>query len=303
MSTKQRYDEDFKRTLVELYHNGKTQASLIKEYGVSQTALTRWIKQYSTVETDDGEVLKVNRSTYYKHFYSDPAPRTEENQVIRKHILQIYTDYDNSLGAYNIRLVLERDYGINISLGRVYRLMNMNLPKRSTEKPKRKDNGPCINHLNQQFNPASPNSVWASDFTDIKVNGSFHYLCVVIDLFSRKVIGWSLSNRHNVDLTIKAFEKAYFDRGEPDYVLFHSDQGSEYTAFTFRQTLEKCNAVQSFSKKGYPYDNACCESFFRHMKCECINRNSFRNQDELRLCCFEYINRYNSKRPHSSLGE
>ena len=117
-------------------------------------------------------VLKVHRSTYYKHFYSEPAPRTCENQVIRKHILQIYTDYDNTLGAYKIRRVLERDYGITISLGRVYRLMNtMNLPKRSTEKPKLnkpwKDNGPCINHLNQQFNPATPNSVWASDFTYI----------------------------------------------------------------------------------------------------------------------------------------
>ena len=202
------------------------------------------------------------------------------------HILQIYSDYDNSLGAYKIRRVLERDYGINISLGRVYRLMStMNLPKRSTEKPKgkhfHKENGNCFNYLNQQFNPSSPNSVWASDFTYIKVNGS----------------------RHDVDLTRKAFENAYFDRGEPEYVLFHSDRGSEYTAFTFRQMLERCNVVQSFSQKGYPYDNACMESFFRHMKRECINRKSFRNQDELRLCCFEYINRYNSKRPHSSLGD
>lgn len=253
-------------------------------------------------------VLRVNRSTYYKHFYSKPAPRTCENQVIRKHILQIYSDYANSLGAYKIRRVLERDYGINISLGRVYRLMNtMNLPKRSTEKPKwkysHKENGNCFNHLKQQFNPSFPNSVWASDFTYIKVNGSFHYLCVVMDLFSRKIIGWSISNLHNVDLTMNAFKKAYFDRGEPEYVLFHSDRGSEYTAYTFRQALEKRNVVQSFSQKGYPYDNACCESFFRHMKRECINRKSFRNQNELRLCYFEYINRYNSKRPHSSLGD
>ncbi|SFE65843.1 Integrase core domain-containing protein, partial [Peptostreptococcaceae bacterium pGA-8] len=72
---------------------------------------------------------------------------------------------------------------------------------------------------------------------------------------------------------------------------------------TFRQILERCNVIQSFSQKGYPYDNACCESFFRHMKRECINRKAFRNQGELRLCCFEYINRYNTKRPHSSLGD
>ena len=182
---------------------------------------------------------------------------------------------------------------------------SMNLPKRSTEKPKRKgscnDNGPCINHLNQGFNPSTPNSVWASDFTYIKVNGSFHYLCVVIDLFSRKVVGWNLSNKHDVNLTVEAFKKAYLDRGKPDFVLFHSDRGSEYTAFIFRQALEKCNAVQSFSKKGYPYDNACCESFFKHMKRECINRKSYKNQDELRLTCFDYIHRYNSKRPHLSL--
>ena len=183
---------------------------------------------------------------------------------------------------------------------------SMNLPKRSTDKPRwngvHKDNGPCINHLNQQFNPAAPNSVWASDFTYIKVNGRFYYLCIVIDLFSRKVIGWSLSNHHDVDLTIDAFQKAFSDRGEPEFVMFHSDRGSEYTAFTFRQMLEKNNVIQSFSKKGYPYDNACCASFLRHMKRECLNRKVFHNQDELRLCCFEYINRYNSKRPHSSIG-
>lgn len=117
-------------------------------------------------------VLRVNRSTYYKHFFSEPAPRTNENQIIRKHILQIYTDYDNTLGAYKIRRVLNRDYGININLGRVYRLMNsMNLTKRSAEMPKWKgtwkDNGPCVNYPNQLFNPATPNSVWASDFTYI----------------------------------------------------------------------------------------------------------------------------------------
>ena len=221
----------------------------------------------------------------------EPTPRAIENQEIRKHILQFYNDYDNSLGAYKIRRVLERDYGISISLGRVYRLMNsINLPKRSTEKPKWKDNSSYINHLHQQFNPIAPNSIWASDFTYIKVNGSFHYLCVVIDLFSRKVIGWSLSNRHDVNLTTKAFEKAYCDRGKPEFVLFHSEQSSEYIAFTFRQTLEKCNVVQSFSPKGYPYDNAVCESFWYWLKsiyqcslfqylCICPNISTYINRN------------------------
>ena len=85
--------------------------------------------------------------------------------------------------------------------------------------------------------------------------------CVVLDLFSRKVIGWHVASRHDVNLTINTFNKTYENRGCPEYVLFHSDRGSEYTAFSFRQRLDKCNVIQSFSKKGYPYDSACCDSF------------------------------------------
>jgi len=252
-------------------------------------------------------VLRVNRSSYYKHYNSAPAPRTIENQHIRQCIVQIYNDYKGSLGAYKIKHVLERDYGIKISAGRVYRLINsMNLPKMSTDKPKwkgaSKDNGPCENHLKQQFNPEAPNLSWVSDFTYIKVNGSFCYLCVVIDLFSRKVIGWNLTSRHDVSLTKGALEKAYMNRKCPKNVLFHSDRGSEYNSQIFRQELDSYGFVQSFSKKGYPYDNACCESFFKQMKRECLNRKTFYTQDELRLTCFEYIEMYNSKRPHISLG-
>ena len=118
-------------------------------------------------------VLRINRSTYYKHFYSDLAPRTKENPLIRKHLLQIYTDYDNSLGAYKIRRVLERDYGINISVGRVYRLMKqLQLPKMSMDKPvirsSYSDSEVYCNHLQQKFNQKAPNLVWVSDITYIK---------------------------------------------------------------------------------------------------------------------------------------
>jgi predicted DNA-binding transcriptional regulator AlpA len=100
------------------------------------------------------KVLGVNRSTYYKHYSTEPANRTKENQSIAKAILQIYADYNKRLGAYKITYVLQRDYGINISVGRVYRLMkNLQLPKMSTEKPykhlQHKDNGECTNHLHQ----------------------------------------------------------------------------------------------------------------------------------------------------------
>ena len=115
-------------------------------------------------------VLRVNRSTYYQHFRSKPAPRTEENQYIASLILHIYSDYNKRLGAYKISYLLQRDYGIHISVGRVYRLMKkLQLPKMSTEKPKNhvahSDNGECTNHLHQDFNQKAPNLVWASDIT------------------------------------------------------------------------------------------------------------------------------------------
>ncbi|WP_246419068.1 IS3 family transposase [Caproicibacterium amylolyticum] len=359
-----RYDEDFKRTLVNLYQSGgKSQAALCKEYGVSITALGRWIKQYSIVETDDGEILTakqvkdlqkrnaqleeellilkkanchlhatlkqrleaihklrfqhnikllckvlgVNRSTYYKHYNTEPADRTKDNQTIAKLILKIYADYNKRLGAYKITYVLQRDYGINISVGRVYRLMRtLKLPRMSTEKPyknyKHRDNGECTNHLHQEFNQQTPNIVWASDFTYIKVAGKWYYLCIVMDLFSRKVISWNISGKPDVDLVMTAFKKAYDRRNCPSGLMFHSDRGSQYTAFSFRQLLDSLNVVQSFSKKGYPFDNACCESFFKYLKKEETNRKAYHSLQELQLSIFQYIEGYyNSRRPHGSL--
>ena len=252
------------------------------------------------------KVLRVNRSTYYKHFNSEPAQRTKENQNIKRIILQIYSDYNKCLGAYKITYILGRDYGINISVGRVYRLMSsMNLPKMSTEKPRRgkhTDNGSCNNHLHQEFNQKAPNLVWASDFTYIKVNGKWYYLCIVMDLFSRKIIGWHIAKHHDVELTINAFKKAYKSRNIKYGLIFHSDQGSEYTAFAFRQLLDSLNIVQSFSKKGYPFDNACCESFFKFLKKNLTNRKTYHTLEELQLDIFEYLNMYNTRLPHGSIG-
>lgn len=249
----------------------------------------------------------MNRSTYYKHFNSTPAPRVTENQNIRRVILQIYSDYDKCLGAYKIRYILERDYGIHISVGRVYRLMtSMSLPKLSTDKPKRAkhlENGECDNHLHQEFNQPAPNLVWVSDFTYIKVNGKWYYLCIVMDLFSRKIIGWHISDKHDVELTMAAFNKAYNSRDVQYGLIFHSDRGSEYTAFSFRKLLDSYNVVQSFSKKGYPFDNACCESFFKFLKKNRTNRRTYHSYEELHLDIFDYIeNLYNNRLPHGSIG-
>lgn len=155
-------------------------------------------------------------------------------------ILLIYADYNKRLGAYKIPYLLQRDYGIHISALRVYRLMkNLNLQRMSSEKPfrnyKHHDHGECTNHLQQEFKQKSPNLVRISDFTYIRVSGKWSYLCIVMDLFSRKVISWNLSRKPDVDLIMTAFKKAYNKRNRPNGLMFHSDTGSQYTAFAFRQ--------------------------------------------------------------------
>jgi len=223
-------------------------------------------------------------------------------------ILHIYADYHKRIGAYKITYILRRDYGIHISVGRVYRLMkSMQLPKMSTEKPhrsnSRKDHADCQNYLQQKFKQNAPNLVWVSDITYIKVSNKWYYLCVIIDLFSRKVIAWHISGKPDADLVITTFKKAYTARNVPCGLMFHSDRGSQYTAFAFRTLLDSLDVVQSFSQKGYPFDNAVCESFFKYLKKEEICRRNFRTFAELHRSVFEYIEGfYNTRRPHGSLG-
>ena len=252
-------------------------------------------------------VLNVNRSTYYKHFSLKVSPRSLQNQQIRCYILSIYSASKKRLGAYKICYLLNVEYGIPISVGKVYRLMkSMHLPKMSTIKPKfstsvTTSSYPYHNKVNQNFTTDKPNVVWVSDITYVKVNGCFHYVCVVIDLFSRKVISYSISNRMNEKLVMDTFNKAFSIRNQPKNLIFHSDRGSQYTSKNFRKLLDECNVMQSFSAKGYPYNNAVAESFFKFLKLEELNRQTFYNQAQLALSLFEYIEGfYNSKRPHSA---
>lgn len=232
-----------------------------------------------------------------------------ENQQLRKHILAIYTASQKRIGAAKIQRVLLRDYGISISSGRVYRLMkSMNLPKMSTSKPAFKTQNRQVsldrpNHLKQAFNPPAPNQVWTSDFSYIPVGSKgFVYLCVILDLFSRKVIAWSVGTKITTDLAISTLKKAIRSRKVESPVLFHTDQGSQYTSTAFRKYLEDKPIIQSLSKPGYPWDNAVTEAFFKYMKKEELNRRTFSCLQEVQLSCFEYIEGfYNSQRPHGTL--
>ena len=202
------------------------------------------------------------------------------------------------------------EYGINISVGRVYRLFkSMNLPKMSTIKsfksfkhyPKSNSNNTISNNiLNRNFNIDAPNLVWVSDITYIKVNSNFFYICVIIDLFSRKVISYKCASSMSSNLVVSCLKEAFIKRNTPKNLIFHSDRGSQYTSKQFRDILDEFNITQSLSMPGSPYDNAVSESFFKFLKLEELNRKTFSNKQELELSLFEYIEGfYNSKRPHS----
>ena len=170
--------------------------------------------------------------------------------MISRIILKIHGNYDKRLGAYKITHILERDYGIKVSVGRVYRLIKkLNLPTMSTSKTFIKsskencEDTKLYNHLKQEFNPPEPTMVLASDFTYIKVNGVWFYLCIIIDLFSRKIISWNISNKADSNLIMRTFNDAYNKRNCPTGLMFHSDRGIQYTASPFRKLLDKFNVV------------------------------------------------------------
>lgn len=221
-------------------------------------------------------------------------------------ILDIYSSSKKRLGAYKITKRLLVEYQQSVSVGRVYRLMkSMALPKMSTLKPHFKPSTPstdtCPNFLNKQFETKQPNRVWVSDITYVKVSNRFCYVCVVIDLFSRKVVSYKTSSRIDTQLVLDTFSLACSKRGYPQNVLFHSDRGCQYTSQEFRKAVDCADCIQSFSAKGHPYDNAVAESFFKYLKQEELHRRNFSSLDELNLSLFEYIEGfYNRRRPHSA---
>ena len=204
-------------------------------------------------------MLNVNRSSYYKHFHSPLSKRELENQGLRTKILKLYNASDKRLGVQKMKQRLMAEYGINISEGRVYRLMkSMQLPKMSTHSSqgRRMKNYSCQaeNILRRQFNPPAPNMVWVSDITFIRTAKGHCYLCVIIDLFARKVIAWAVSSSPSTKFVVEILLRAWKIRKNPKSVIFHSDRGSQYTSKLFRQLLDEIGFRQSLPAPGCPYD-------------------------------------------------
>ena len=155
--------------------------------------------------------------------------------------------------------------------------------------------------VQQQFDVFLPNRVWVSDITQYRFNQQNYYICAILDLFSRKIIGYRVSKSYGTQLLTKTFKQAYAARQPANGLVFHSDRGGQYISKTFRTLLDKHEVVQSLSRPGKPHDNAVMESFFSYLKKEELYRHEYKSEAALLRSIDKYMLFYNSKRPHSTL--
>lgn len=173
--------------------------------------------------------------------------------------------------------------------------------KRKHIKPKPPKNTFLKNLLKRHFIQNAPNKAWVSDFTEIKVQGVSYYLCLILDLFSRKVVAYRVHYQKNANLIINTFKDAFRLRNEPNELLFHSDQGAEFTSYEFQNLLKTLLVKQSVSQPGVPYNNAVIESFYSIIKREEIHKRDYIDCDDLKSSISNYIDLYNNYRHHRTL--
>jgi len=251
-------------------------------------------------------VVDYPESTYYSS--AKPTPTQLEDALLGDQIEVIFKRHQR---RYGYRRILDdlQDLELTCAPARVRRLMKQRglqaiQPKNYV--PKTSDgraDKPSPNLLANQPLPDGPNKVWAGDITFIPTSSGWRYLAVVIDLYSRKIVGWSLADHMRADLVCEAFSQAIGSRKDVNGVIFHSDRGSQYGSGKFRKLLNKVKARQSMSRRANPYDNAWTESFIGTLKNEMLQNGMFINESDARIELFAYIDAYyNTHRKHSSLG-
>ena len=253
-------------------------------------------------------VLEVSVSGYFAWKGRPPSKHTREDKTLTETIKTIHLKSRTTYGAPRVKAEL-KEQGIQISCARITRLMKQaGLKVRCKRKFKDTTTSShrlpvAQNLLERNFEAAEPNQKWTTDITYLPVKEGWLYLAVVLDLFSRKVVGWAMRETLQTELVISALEMARKNRQPHSGLLHHSDQGSQYASLEYRQALERLEAVQSMSRKGECWDNAVTESFFATLKMELELDQLQGTRAETRSMVFDYIESfYNRERCHSSLG-
>ena len=252
-------------------------------------------------------VLAVSRSGYYAWCNRRPSARAVEDERLQHKIEEIHSASRGTYGVPRIHFeLIENDE--RVSRKRIARLMRdrglrgVSRRKWVTTTVRDDSNRPAPDLVERTFAAAAPNQLWVADITYVPTWEGFLYLAMVLDVFSRRVVGWAMANHMRTELVVDALEMA-LDQRRPEQVIHHSDQGSQYTSIAFGNRCQEAGVNPSMGTVGDCYDNAMAESFFATLECELIDRTVFRTRREARLAIFDFIEGfYNPKRRHSSLG-
>ena len=253
-------------------------------------------------------VLKVSRSGYYDWKDRSPSKRDRENTALTEKIREIH---DSSRGIYGYpRVHAElRALGVRCSRKRVARLMRIaalqgcirGRRKRTTHRDEHAVPAPDL--VGRNFAAAAPNKVWTADITYVHTQEGFLYLAFILDIYSRRVVGWSMAHHLRAELVVDALEMALWRRKPTAGLVHHSDRGVQYTSLSFGKRLEEAGIVPSMGQAGSALDNAISESFVASLKCELLCGHRFPSREAARIAIFDYIEGfYNRVRRHSSLG-
>lgn len=250
------------------------------------------------------EALDVPRGTYYNYILRNKRTNTwyaKRREEFRLKIQQIYDDSHQIFGATKICAVMKEE-GYRISIKMVRELMQqMGLAsiRQDAKSNYDKENRGYKNYLNQQFNATRPNEYWVSDVTYFRYDEKSYYICAVLDLFSRMVVGYKVGKSNSTQLVRSTFQMAYESRQPVLPLTFHTDRGANYRSRTFCNYLKSLNVTQSFSRAHIPYDNSVMETFFSNLKREELYRSKYRSENEFRKAVDKYMLFYNEQRPHA----
>ncbi|MCA1835707.1 MAG: IS3 family transposase [Actinobacteria bacterium] len=255
------------------------------------------------------EALGVSRGGFYAWLTRPRSQRSRDDEALGPKVRASFLGSDRTYGARRIWRDLASE-GVSCGLHRIERLMRLQAlkarPRRRRLPPdmgERQASAVAPNVLDRGFEAPAPNRKWIADFTYVWTAEGWLYVAAVIDLFSRRVVGWSMNPGMTAQLVTDALVMAIWRRGKPDALLHHSDRGSQYTSEQFQRLMADNGVVCSMSRSGNVWDNAAMESFFSSLKTERVARKMYRTRDEARADVFDYIERfYNPKRRHSTIG-
>lgn len=250
--------------------------------------------------------MGISRSGYYAWRKREASLQKRRNQELSRALVRLHEAYP-AMGLDSLYHMLKPQF--HCSRGRVHRLMKLlnihSLRKKAYKATTNSNHSYPIapNLLQRQFSFPQPNQAWVGDITYVPTDEGWLYLAVVKDLCTKKVVGYAFSCRIDTHLTLAALDMAIHRERPQKGLIFHSDRGSQYAAYAYRDALAAAHIRQSMSRKGDPYDNAAAENFFSCLKCELIHLNHYATRAQAQTDIFRYIEGfYNTLRPHSALG-